>query len=302
LINEFGQIVQKHLNKALLLHDMVKLICSDIDGTLLNKDRDVDIYTKQVFNKLAGQMQVVLASSRMPKALWYIQEALSIQQMPLICYNGALVLSAGKIFDDGLVLHSSVIPANITNSIFKLAKLHNLHISLYYNNTWIASEMDFWAGREINNTRATPDLILSGLPERSRKEKINEPAHKVMLMGEAEKLDIIEQELFPKGIVSLYRSKSTYLEISPIGIDKSSALNVVLTKVSTFNNITLDNVIAFGDSYNDYEMLKAVKYGIAVANGVQKIKDIAYAITKSNQEHGVATYLEEMFLTGEHKI
>lgn len=275
---------------------MIKLICSDIDGTLLNKERDVDTYTKTVFNKLAGKVQVVLASSRMPKAMWYIQDALNITTMPLICYNGALVLANGEAFDDSLVIDSHVIPSDVTSRIYNLAQPLGLHISLYYNNTWIASDMDFWANREINNTRSTPDAVLSSIEKDSLEATIHQPTHKVMLMGEADMLDIIEKELAPQQVVSLYRSKSTYLEISLIGIDKSSALKVVLDKMNAFSGINLDEVAAFGDSYNDYEMLKAVKYGIAMGNAVPKIKEIAYAITTSNQEHGVAAYLEEALL------
>jgi len=275
---------------------MVKLICTDIDGTLLNKNREVDAYTVKVFKQLAGKFEIILASSRMPKALFYIQNELDIEEMPLICYNGALILSRGETFDNYKIIDSITILPEITHSVIELAESQNVHISIFYNNTWIASEMDLWTEREMNNTRVKPDLILSDLSKKEKEKKRTYAAHKIMLMGASYQIDSIEEALVSKPTVAICRSKDTYLEITPIGTDKSKGLQILLNKVNHYREIKMENIMAFGDNYNDFELLKDVKYGIAVANGQQKIKDIAYAVTKSNYDNGVAFYLDETFL------
>ena len=114
-----------------------------------------------------------------------------------------------------------------------------------------------------------------------------------MLMGEPDKLDIIQNELALKLKACFCRTKTTYLEITPGSTNKSKALLLLLKSLERFNDIKPENIMAFGDNHNDLELLQTVKYGIAVGNAVQEIKDIAYAVAKSNVEHGVANYLKE---------
>ncbi|MGI4020526.1 MAG: HAD-IIB family hydrolase [Janthinobacterium lividum] len=273
---------------------MVKLICTDVDGTLLNKQREVDNYTIEVVEQLDKSIQIILASSRMPKALWHIQKTLSIAHMPLICYNGALVLSSGVVFDAEKVISSITIPANIVSDVIDLAHLHNVHISIFYNNTWLASEIDFYAQREINNTQVEPDGLLSDLSAEQLNNFIAKGAHKIMLMGNPDLIDIMEQSLSNHAAVAVWRSKDIYLEITP-PTNKSEGLITLLKNFPKYAEITLEEAMAFGDGYNDLELISNVKFGVAVANGVPAIKEIAYAVTKSNVENGVACYLDAFF-------
>jgi Cof subfamily protein (haloacid dehalogenase superfamily) len=270
---------------------MIKLICCDVDGTLLNKRREIDLITKEVFSKLIGKVEIVLASSRMPKALYHIQKDLSITNSPLICFNGALVLKNGETFSEEQVLFSSTIPEKTISDVLKSVQNLDLHVSLYYNNTWFSSGNDFWTAREINNTKVIPDKILDNNVEGFLLNGMKR-AHKIMLMGEKNNIDIIESELKLKLRVSFCRSKETYLEITPEFINKSKGLFLLINSLKQFNQISIENIMAFGDNHNDIELLKNVKYGIAVGNATREIKDIAYSITKSNNENGVAYYLK----------
>lgn len=273
---------------------MVKLICTDVDGTLLNKQRQVDDFTIKVFAQLNKSIQIILASSRMPKALWHIQKTLSIEQMPLICYNGALVLSSGEVFDAAKVIASTTIPAKTVFELIGLARLHNVHISIFYNNTWLASALDFYAQREINNTQVEPDGLLGDLSTEELNTFIAKGAHKIMLMGNPDLINLVEQSLNADPEVAVWRSKDIYLEITP-PTNKSEGLNILLNSFPEYADINLEQAMAFGDGYNDLELLSNVKFGIAVANSVPAIKDIAYAVTKSNIENGVAYYVDAFF-------
>ena len=70
----------------------IELICSDIDGTLLDKNRELSSKTKAVFSALKGNYPCVLISSRMPKSLRQLQAELGIHKDPIIAYNGSLIL------------------------------------------------------------------------------------------------------------------------------------------------------------------------------------------------------------------
>lgn len=69
-----------------------------------------------------------------------------------------------------------------------------------------------------------------------------------------------------------------------------------IKKICDYLNITMDNVIAFGDSENDKEMLEEVGIGVSVANGYDSIKEIANYITVYDNNHsGVANFLNDFF-------
>lgn len=272
----------------------IKLICTDVDGTLLNRQREVDERTIKAVAQLGPNILFVLASSRMPKALFHIQKTLNISQMPLICYNGALVLSDGITFDPQKIVSSVTISTENVKNIMESARLQNIHISIYQNNIWLASAIDFYAQREINNTRVEPDGLISGFSAEELHHFMANGAHKIMLMGKPELLDVIVENLRANLEVAVWRSKDIYLEITPF-TSKSEGLDLILNSLSDNEILTNQKVMAFGDGYNDMELLQNAKIGVAVGNAVPELKQVAFAVTKSNIEHGVAVYLEEYF-------
>lgn len=264
-----------------------KIVFTDIDGTLLNKDRELSPLTLKVFRELQKQLPIVLISSRMPQAMQHLQEELHISHQPLICYNGGLILVEGK------TISSTEIPWQIIDKLHSFNKNINCHLSLYNNTDWFVPEADFWAKREENNTRVTP--VVKPTEDVLCEWKISKKgAHKIMCMGEVDKIDAIEKYLFEnhKNELHLYRSKDTYLEIANKEVSKLTAIKLLLDQHFGYS---LEESIAFGDNYNDYEMLKAAGLGIAVGNARPEILEIAKQITHHGKEDGVAKSLQQLF-------
>jgi hypothetical protein len=71
-------------------------------------------------------------------------------------------------------------------------------------------------------------------------------------------------------------------------VSKLTAIQLLLSEGET-----LDNVVAFGDNYNDFDMLKHAGCGVAVANAREMLKEIANHITAENTEDGVAKFIKE---------
>ena len=264
-----------------------RIIFTDIDGTLLNRDRKLSALTKKVFHQLQKEVPFVLISSRMPQAMEHLQEELGISHQPVICYNGAQIILNGE------TVVSKEIPWETINALHKVNQEIGCHISLYNDRDWYVPQMDYWAKREENNTQVTPtvkpfDEVLQGW------KSTKKGAHKIMCMGEAEKIEAIENYLFEEFTdrLHLYRSKPTYLEITNKDVSKLTAVEFLLNSHFIFS---LEETIAFGDNYNDYEMLQAAGMGIAVGNAVPEILEIAKRITHHNTEDGVAKSLQELF-------
>jgi len=263
----------------------IKLICSDIDGTLLNKDRELSQKTIAQIKRLSPP-PFILISSRMPKAMLHLQKELDIEHNPMIAYNGGLILTGNK------VISSTEISESTSNSIVDFCSDTNLHISFYHHDEWYVSELDYWAKREANNTKVTPTIQNIKITLDTWKSE-NKGAHKIMVMGNADEIDSlvkhINQTLYDEVIA--YRSKDTYLEITHKSISKKTAIKTLIT--SQYPTIYFENILAFGDNYNDMEMLQAVGIGVAVANAREEVLAIADAVTDGNKEDGVANYLEK---------
>ena len=262
-----------------------QLICSDIDGTLLDKNRDISKETQEAFAQLNNEVPIVLASSRMPSAMYYIQEKLGITGSPLIAYNGGLIIG-----ENGQILQTNTIPINVLEAVLLHQEKSNYNISSYCDDDWHTAEEDYWTLREINNTRVNPTLI--PLKDLVKKLKDAEQLpHKIMCMGDENEIDSLVEILAQSysNVVNLYRSKNTYLEITAKNIDKSIALQFLL---QSYYKIDMNQVIAFGDNHNDEEMLKHVGMGVAVANATENIKAVAAYISKlTNKQHAVADTL-----------
>jgi hydroxymethylpyrimidine pyrophosphatase-like HAD family hydrolase len=94
-------------------------------------------------------------------------------------------------------------------------------------------------------------------------------------------------------LLHLYRSKDTYIEIANKKVSKLTGIRQILT--SCYPQITLSQAVAFGDNYNDIEMLQGVGHGIAVDNAREEVKAVADQITKHHKEDGVAISLNRIF-------
>ncbi|MCK5815175.1 MAG: HAD family phosphatase [Flavobacteriaceae bacterium] len=263
----------------------IKLICSDIDGTLLNKDRELSQKTIHEIKRLAT-IPFILISSRMPKAMTHLQKELKNEHLPLIAYNGGFILV------DGNAISSTEITSNTSEAIHDFCKKTNLHLSLYHNDEWYVPEFDYWAKRESNNTKITPEIQPIETTLHNWKSE-GKGAHKIMVMGDATEIDrlvhFIDTNLSSEIIG--YRSKDTYLEIAHRSISKKTAIKSLLSQ--HYPTLTMRNVLAFGDNYNDIEMLEAVGIGVAVANAKKEVLAVADSVTETNKEDGVANYLEK---------
>ena len=263
-----------------------KLICSDIDGTLLNKDRELSEKTIQEIKRLS-HIPFILISSRMPQAMVHLQKQLDNIHLPLIAYNGGLLIDNGKVLD------TTEITANTGEAIADFCKNTNIHVSLYHNDEWYVPAMDYWAKREQNNTKVDPTVKPIDETLKIWREE-GKGAHKIMCMGDENEIDtlvdFIEKNLNDEVIP--YRSKPTYLEISHKKISKKTAIETLLK--AYYPNFSFKDVLAFGDNYNDIEMLQAVGLGVAVKNAKDEVLAVADEVTDTNKEDGVANFLEKI--------
>lgn len=260
-----------------------KILCADLDGTLLTSKNNVSEYTIDQIKRVKTYMKVILVSARMPKSMIYIQKMLGIENEPMICYNGALVLD-GKV-----QLSSTFISIDLLGSIYDISRKMDIRLGLYSGDEWYVESGSERVKKEIKHTKAQPVY-------RPTQETISDwktrkiGAHKIMMMGKKESMDSIYPLLsteFPDKL-NLYRSNDSLIEIAPKAVSKLTGISLLLR-----DGESLKDVIAFGDNYNDMEMLQKVGHGVAVDNAREAVKALSKAITLKNTENGVAHYIEQ---------
>lgn len=260
-----------------------KILCSDLDGTLLSSKNDVSDFTVSEIKRIKNRIRVVLVSARMPKSMRYLQDRMGIEGNPLVCYNGALVLRNKE------ELCNIMISIDQTKELHDLCNLHGIKLGLYQHDEWCVEGTSERVEKEVFNTKAHP-VFESTAVTLQRWEQNNTGPHKIMLMGTKHMMDEITPALQShySDSMNCYRSNDTLIEIAPKAVSKLGAIQSLLQ-----SDETLEDVIAFGDNFNDVEMLQKVGCGVAVANGRVQAKAVANWITLSNKEHGVAQFIQD---------
>lgn len=256
------------------------IIYSDIDGTLISSQFQVTKKTKNAVRLALSQGHFfVPVSARMPDAIVPIIDSIGIKT-PIISYNGALIQ-----LDDGKEIFSQPMTCQTAKSVCQ--KLESLSLEVVWNaysgHSWYTQDKkNSWVRREeeIVMVKAKPLGIdeLSELPF----------VHKLLLMGDPEKITRLEVELvkaFPN--LSIVKSAPYFIEIMKSGIKKSQAVKYL----SEYFEVAMTDTIAFGDNFNDLDMLETVGQGYVMGNAPQEIKDKIGQVTDDNDHDGIAEVL-----------
>lgn len=261
-----------------------KAVFSDIDGTLLNTSHQIPEKTKNKIQKINQEgIPFVLVSARMPKGMTEIRKELGAKS-PMICYSGALVVDENDkpLYSVSLKKDEAI---ELCKTIQKMDS--DISINLYSNDRWMVQNLkEFWIDQEMKITGVRAEQVSF------QDESIFEEVHKILCMGDAEKIASLEEKLwkeFPH--VRVYRSKDTYLEIMSMKASKSDAVHML---EETFD-VTKQEIIAFGDNFNDIDMIMYAGLGVAMGNGTDEVKKAADYITEKNDQEGLRKVLDLCF-------
>lgn len=259
-----------------------KIVLSDIDGTFLTDDKKVTELTAYAANKIIKNgLKFVLVSARMPEAIYPITNAIGLPKIPLICYSGAYVLT-----DEEVVLHDKKMPVADTIEILKaMKKWRNISVNYYSGRKWYIEAIDRRIQREIDITQAHAEIAEF---ENLIEEKII--PHKIMVICEPATCTEMEQNLQSFANLNVVRSAPHLLEIMDKTVSKAVGIEVLLNHY----NLTVNDAIAFGDNYNDVQMLELIPHSVAMGNAPDAIKKIAHSVTDTNNEGGIYTYLNNL--------
>lgn len=274
-----------------MTNQSIRLIISDIDGTILDDQHQVDPNLKDVIPLLNREkIPFVLASARSPLGMEPIARDLGLGDNPLACYNGALVIKGDPQAYETIIEHP--LDKKEIRTFLELVKAEfpSVSINLYSGKDWIANRLDKWVQIEAAITGEQPMIQNVLMPVLD----VLMPAHKLLLIDEApviQKLhDYLQTLDFTK--TAFYLSKDNYMEVTAKHVSKEQALY----EIAQHYQVPLEQVMTIGDNFNDLPMLRLAGLGVAMGNAPEAVKTEAKAVTKSNNEHGVAEVVEKYVL------
>ncbi len=274
-----------------MTNQSIRLIISDIDGTILDDQHQVDSNLKDMILLLnREEIPFVLASARSPLGMEPIARELGLGDNPLACYNGALVIKGDPQAYETIIEHP--LDKEEIRTFLELVKAEfpSVAINLYSGKDWIADRLDKWVQIEAAITGEQPMIQNVLVPVLNAQMHV----HKLLLIDQApviQKLhDYLQTLDFPK--TAFYLSKDNYMEVTAKHVSKEQALY----EIAQHYQVPLEQVMTIGDNFNDLPMLRLAGLGVAMGNAPEAVKIEAKAVTKSNNEHGVAEALEKYVL------
>jgi hydroxymethylpyrimidine pyrophosphatase-like HAD family hydrolase len=260
--------------------DGVRLVASDLDGTLLLPDETVSERTRAalVAARVAG-ITVVLVSGRPPRSLGPIAERIGVGGVA-ICANGAIVWD----LDTGTMLDSTPLAAELATRL-----VHGLREAI--PGALFAVELEGGFGREAGWSEGLAPAPADVL-EADALELITGPVTKLLVrhpaMAFAEVAERARRVVGDDAVVTWAGLR--LVEISAAGVTKAFALERLCRRLG----IAAAEVVAVGDMPNDLPMLDWAGLGVAVANADQAVLAAADEVTASNLDDGVARLLERI--------
>lgn len=272
---------------------MKRLFVSDLDGALLNSKAEISDITARIINQgIADGMDFTISTARTPTTALKIVERLHIK-LPVMLMNGVLIYDMAS----GRYLQKAVMEETVVMVLLGLIKLKGLSCFLYaledgqfmaYYDSVESTSLNYFRNERIMkydkkftevedlSLIAGKDIIYCVL--REPKEKLEG------LYRELSVVKGVKAEFYP----DVYNEAYYMLEIYSEKASKKEALSYLRTTRH------YDSVIGFGDNLNDKALLEASDYFYAVSNAHPEIQNMADSVIPSNDEDGVARFIEQM--------
>ena len=248
-----------------------KAIITDLDRTLLHMDKTISEYTLKVLQNCHDKgYHIMAATARPERAIFDYHNQVHFDAMTVM--NGAGVIVPGQEASGYPIAKESV-----TLMLERLCELPDIILSLECGNEVYSSiEIPEWEAK-----------VFTGFP----KLPTEGPVYKILVSREGENIGPLVQELLTEDTYCTV-ANDNLVQIMNRKATKWNGIQMMLEA----NGILPENAIYFGDDNDDIEALKNCGTGVAMANAIEAVKKVADEVVKSNDEDGVAKWIERKLL------
>lgn len=269
----------------------IKVVVSDLDGTLLNPQHKISDYTKSIFQELHNQNYlIVVATGRHHLDAMAIIETLEVP-VYLVSSNGARIHSPEKEELFSFNLNSDIVKTALSVDIDP-----EITVVLFKENVWLTNKLSEKLNAFQAELKYHPELVDYKMLEDFGAIKI------FFAHDNHEKLVVLKDAILAKSSNDLHHAFSlpTCLEFMDKSVDKAVAIMKVLEK----EGFLLEEAVSFGDGFNDVQMLSTSGKGLIMGNAPALLKETLpdLEIIKTNAEDGVAKYISSKILNREFAV
>ena len=263
---------------------MIKLVVSDVDGTLVTSEKTLSRGTVAAAHRLrdAG-IHLALVSSRPPRGLAYLTMELGLTG-PLGGFNGATILAP-----DGTMLEERFVPADAVAASVALFERRGVHPWLFADNEWLVKDPEAdYVSRERRTVRFEPTVVTDFTPYLARCGKVVGASSQFDMLAECER----ELRGALGHTANASRSQRYYLDVTNPAADKGTAVQAF----ARWYGVDVANVCVVGDQHNDVPMFRVAGHSVAMGNAPPDVAALATHRTTSNEEDGWAAAIDRFVL------
>ncbi|SEN68131.1 hypothetical protein SAMN04488134_101625 [Amphibacillus marinus] len=281
---------------------MIKLIATDLDGTLLSQVGEVSERNVQAIRQAqAAGIEVVVATGRSYKSAFEPINKAGLS-CPIICLNGANIYNIA-----GEQLRHITMTKKIALEIFEVVNRENAYFELYTNKGVYSQDRENFLDVIINiMLSAHPEITRAEIEKRAEQRFQEESfvfTNDFRAVINDPEIEVFKALAFSLEADGLVRIKQPFLNRQDLTVTSSGFDNVefnhpeaqkgiALEQFASQYKISLQEIMAIGDNYNDVSMLDVVGRSVAMGNAEAGVKKRCKYVTASNIEDGVAQAIE----------
>lgn len=273
-----------------------KLVCVDMDGTLLNRKKKISEETKRVLQKAHELgVHIVITTGRIFNNAAYYSNLIGVKS-PVIAANGAIIREKDK--DE--VIYKKDLNRNICLEVLKIAQKHNVtphyhtmenifvgsKIHKFFVNLLIAKPLPKEHEVTVNYIGSTEQW------EEMFKTHEGDIVKCIIVNQSVRRLKNARKDIEKIENVEVVSSNKFNIEVIAKGVSKGKAVEALVE----FYGLKREEVICIGDNENDLSMIKYAGLGVAMGNSINIVKENADYITDSNDKDGVAKVIKKFIL------
>ncbi|SHJ85223.1 hypothetical protein SAMN02745163_02710 [Clostridium cavendishii DSM 21758] len=274
-----------------------KLVCIDMDGTLLNSKHKISEETKISLRKAHEKgVHIVITTGRIYNNAAYYSNLLGVKS-PVIAANGAFIREKDK----SDVIYMNTLTENQCRSILDILLKYKLVPHFHtYNEVYLGSRfhkfMSYIAiGRKLPKDMPVISRYIGNKDKWYNvfKKMDGNLVKAIVFHPNANRINKAKEELMKIPSLEIASSGDLNIEINAEGVCKGQAVEVL----AKYYGIKREEVICIGDNENDVSMIEYAGLGVAMGNAIESLKKKANYITDTNDNDGVAKVIEKFILS-----
>ncbi|EGG82947.1 cof-like hydrolase [Lachnospiraceae bacterium 2_1_46FAA] len=271
----------------------IKMIGLDCDGTLLNNNKELTDHSREVLCRAIERGIVIVVATGRPLT-GIPKEVLDIDGI-----RYALTSNGARIVDikENRIISKCTMSTEKTKELLQLFSAYDTYKEIFIDGQGYTNRSDL---ENIENYAESESMAryarscrkpVENMEELLEDKEVRVDKVHVMFSGLKEREQAFEEVKTVQGVTAT-SAISNNIEVNMFGVNKGEGL----LRLGTLLGIERDEIMACGDGMNDFEMLKAVGFGVAMENAVEKVKQAADYVTDTNENDGVAKAIEKFAL------